>query len=146
MEKKIKAMGFPKLQGSPFPMIDATAKGVVKVSSEGQRLHEAYITIGAPTGDGHFEIAYSPSDKSILLKLSGTFDCAMSDKEKQLKSAKCLIIRDCTLQDAKGKDIKGPKDESDYASPLRASVTGLSRELFSNDVYQVPVKIKLERI
>ena len=153
LEKKIKAMGFPKIVGSVLTKcVDASCKGVVIVDSKSYLSHKFYdglqtpkcdFPISSPIGDGHFEFTYSPSDKSILLKLSGTFDCALKREKVELtmlKNAKCLYFRSLILQDTKGKEIRGPKDELDCQHPLEARAG--SNYL---DEYQAPVRITLEK-
>jgi hypothetical protein len=141
LAKKIKTMGFPSIWGTPSATkANTTSTGVIAIGDDSLDLSER-MPISKPTEGGSFECIYYPEDNSIVVKLAGTFECWTTDNVKPLKNVACLYIGSISLQDAKGKDIKGPKDDYGIASPLEANITGSYRE--PGQTYQVPVTLAL---
>lgn len=166
--KKLKAMAFPEMEGNVLTKsVDASAKDIVLVDQKSWLSHYFYdgnltpkynLRISAPREDGlnfsggpaaasdpkgQFEITYSPSDKSILLKLSGTFDCGLQHEEMKLtvfRNAKFLYFNRFLLKDAKGKNIT-VNNEDGVTFPLEA-YSDINED---KEIYQVPVKILLEK-
>jgi hypothetical protein len=150
MLKKLKTMGFPKIKEALVltKRVNTLANGVVTVDFDSctrnmcldgtaaQDICYFQIIMG-PEGDGHFKITYSPSDKSILLTLNGTFYSVIWSEihKKHMENADCVYIGGFTLKDEKGKEINGPKDEYGYSTPLVAR-PGTNHM----DRLQVPVK------
>lgn len=143
LAKKIKTMGFPNIWGTPSAAkTNTTSDGVVSVGDDSLDLSEK-MPITKPVEGGSFECVFYPEDNSIVLKLDGTFECWTTKDIKPLKNVACLYIGGITLNDAKGKDIKGAKDDYGIASRLEANITGGYSE--PGQTYQVPVKISLVR-
>jgi hypothetical protein len=143
LEKKLKTMGFPNMWVTPSPKkANSSANGVVAVDASKLDLSER-VPVSRPGDGASFEVAYSPDDKSVTVRFNGTFECWTTDDVKCLENVECVFIEGITLQDAKGKDIKGPKDEYGMACRLEANVTGSYSG--PSEAYQVPVNITLEK-
>jgi hypothetical protein len=143
IEKKLSALGWPDLY-----LTFSLDKGL-KMEDLGDGKFKYIdgdfgdtIPLTAPTERGSFLATYNPADHSIDYQFEGEFLVfGETDEEsaETYKKIKMGYISGLRIADAKGKNIKKPKDEYGMALPLEATL--LPGEY--GDVYLgVPVEIK----